>query len=429
MNRQRQTGFTLVELLVVVLIIAILIALLMPALSSAWNTAYTTECKTHLKAIYQATVTFANNDKRADRFMFPAGSGWVSMLLPYVEGNPAVFTCPAAPPPKTPTGTGTSSGGGTGSSTGGTGGSGTPGGYYGSTSGDPWMPNDLPPPTPYCQFAFDIYNGKNTGGKGGSDTYLWTVAVASDWCRPMRTGPNTWHYGIEDQGQAPQAGQAAGGDRDYADIDVEVTYNNGQPTQVKIIQGKNGSNQYGFDMTINGVVAVTNIDGHQGLVVPLVGSPDGVAPSASGIGQGTPGGNTSGTGPGVFGPATYLLPAGYDPLRPTNYGLNKDAGPYGTNLNITKPDNKLIYILDHHDLVVDPSDAVNFDKYFISDPEVWNTKAWAQDGADWHEYQSLRHFGKANVLFCDGHIESLGKGDLDPADNAAASLLWRSFGN
>jgi len=428
MDRQRRKGFTLTELLVVILIIAILIALLMPALSSAWYTAYTTECKTHLKTIYQASVTFANgvSNKKNEPHMFPFGGGWVAQLLPYVEGKMTVFTCPAALPPKTPAGAGTSSGGGTGSSTGGTGSGGTPGDSYGDTPGEPWDADDPPPNTPYCQFAFDIYNGKNTGGSGGGARYLWTVTVTSVWSRPLRTGPNTWHYMIEDQGEAPLPGLTAGGDFDYNDIDVEVTYDNGLPTQVKIIQ-EDQTNSYGFDLTINGVVAVARLDDHQGMVVPLIGSPDGVAPPPSGITQGTPGGATSGNADGTFAPFYYSLPVGLDPLKPSNYGLN--MGTYDVaNLNITKPDNKLIYILDHHDLVVDAFDG-NFDKYFIDIKNLtnWNS-AWGKDGTDWREYQALRHFSQANVLFCDGHIESLGYWDLDPA-NPAARLLWRSSGN
>jgi len=419
MDRQKRAGFSLTELLIVILIIAILIALLMPALASAWYTAYTTECKTHLATIYKASVTF-QNDK--GRVMFPFGDGWVAALLPYVEYNQAVFTCPAALPPKMPAGAGTSSGGGgTGSSTGGTGsGGGTPGSSYDDTPDAPWSADDPPPNTPYCQFAFDVYNGKNTG----LDPYLWTVTVTSEWSRAVRTGPNTWHYMIEDMGWC------SGGDRDYNDIDCEVTYKDGLPTQVKIIQGETAArgyyiNGYGDDLTINGVVAVRKIDDHIGLIVPLVGTPDGVAPPASGVGQGTPGGATSGTGDSGSPTFYYQLPTGLDPAKLANYGLNK--GTYDVaNLNITKPDTKLIYILDHHELVVDA--FADFDKYFIQDPAVWNTMPWAKDAGDWHEYQCLRHFSKANVLFCDGHIESLGYWDLDPV-NPAARSLWRVSGN
>lgn len=251
--------------------------------------------------------------------------------------------------------------------------------------------------------------------------YLWTVTVTSVWARSVRSGPNTWHFMIEDMGDT------GGGDLDYADIDVEVTYDNGLPTQVKIIQGKKGSQTYGYDLTINGVVVVTRIDDHQGLIVKLVSSPDGVAPPASGITRGTPGGSTSGTGSDGSWSFLILGPTTSEPLKPSNYGLNK--GTYDVaNLNITKPDAKLIYILDHHELVADAFDG-NFDKYFIDIKNLtsWNNK-WAQDGADWREYQSLRHFSQANVLFCDGHIESLGHWDLDP-QNPAARSLWRALGN
>ena len=45
------TGFTLVELLVVITIIGILIARLLPAVQAARETARTTECSNHLKQL------------------------------------------------------------------------------------------------------------------------------------------------------------------------------------------------------------------------------------------------------------------------------------------------------------------------------------------------------------------------------------------
>ena len=417
MDRQRRAGFTLTELLGVILIVAILIALLMPALTSAWYAAYTTECKTHLETIYQASVTYMNDTQMNRNWIwFPTGKAWVYLLMPYVEGNLTVFTCPAALPPKGLAGAGSwSDGGGYTNPPGGYTGGGTPGGYYGELPGTSWSASDLPPPTPYCQFAFDIFNGKNTA----VEAYHWTAMVTSEWARSLRTGPNTWHYMIED------LGYIGGGDRDYNDIDVEVTYENGLPTQIKIIQ-EDQSNAYGYNLTINGVTVVTRLDDHRGLVVKLVSSPDGIAPPTSGIGQGTPG---SSTPPeiGSDGSWRFLvqMPSSADALRPSNYGLNK--GTY--DLNITKPDAKLIFILDHgcddNALVVDAFDGT-FDKYFfdIKNLANWNS-AWNKDGAsDWREYQSLRHFRQANVLFCDGHIESLGLGDLDPINSAARSR-WK----
>ena len=387
MDRQRQKGFTLTELLIVILIIAILIALLMPALASAWYTAYTTECKTHLATIYQASVTFANDDsnKRNAQHMFPFGDSWVCMLLPYVEGKMTVFTCPAALPPKTPADAGTSSSGDSGSSTGGT----------------PWNAADPPPNTPYCKFAFDIYMDK------AETSFWWTVSVDSPWSRSIRTGTNTWNYSIEDQGY--QVEQGGTSDLDYNDIVCEVTYKDGFPTQVKILSTSQGAED---DLTVNGIVVIKAVGTHIGAVVSLKGSDD-----ANRV--------TGGNGATTF---YYPWPNGYDPTKPSNYGLNK--GTYDVaNLNITKPDANLIFILDHgcDAPLVDAFDG-NFDKYFIQDPAVWNTLAWAKDGADWREYQSLRHFSKANVLFCDGHIESLGHDDLDPLFSKNWSL-WRSSGN
>jgi prepilin-type processing-associated H-X9-DG protein len=172
---------------------------------------------------------------------------------------------------------------------------------------------------------------------------------------------------------------------------------------------------YGYDMTVNGAIVVHYVDDHRGKIVKLTGSADGTAPS-SGQTPGSPGGQTvSIDSDGNYTVGNIPGLASGVALKPSNYGLNK--GTYDVaNLNITKPDAKLIFILDHHELVVDA--FVDFDKYFIdtSTPNGLTNwiSGWGKDGADWREYQSLRHFSQANVLFCDGHIESLGYERLEP---------------
>jgi prepilin-type processing-associated H-X9-DG protein len=58
-------------------------------------------------------------------------------------------------------------------------------------------------------------------------------------------------------------------------------------------------------------------------------------------------------------------------------------------------------------------DEPYWDKYFILDPDDW-MRRYGDEGGDWQSYQALRHFGKANVLFCDGHIELLSPEELRP---------------
>ncbi|MCA9075219.1 MAG: DUF1559 domain-containing protein [Planctomycetaceae bacterium] len=95
--RKRQTGFTLIELMVVIAIIAILIALLLPAVQQAREAARRTQCKNNLKQIGLAIHNYLD----AYRFLPPSacidpdvtvtgnnGSWGVhGRILPYLDQN------------------------------------------------------------------------------------------------------------------------------------------------------------------------------------------------------------------------------------------------------------------------------------------------------------------------------------------------------
>ena len=72
MTKPRQTGFTLVELLVVITIIGILIGLLLPAVQSARETARRLECQNKVKQISLAAHSFHTLLQR-----FPPQFGWL----------------------------------------------------------------------------------------------------------------------------------------------------------------------------------------------------------------------------------------------------------------------------------------------------------------------------------------------------------------
>jgi prepilin-type N-terminal cleavage/methylation domain-containing protein len=104
MSSRRQTGFTLVELLVVITIIGILMGLLMPAVSMVRESARRTQCANRTRQLAMAVNTFHQSRERYPGFRewkarwnlnttpIPAGANkpvsWLTVLLPYLDQEP-----------------------------------------------------------------------------------------------------------------------------------------------------------------------------------------------------------------------------------------------------------------------------------------------------------------------------------------------------
>jgi prepilin-type N-terminal cleavage/methylation domain-containing protein/prepilin-type processing-associated H-X9-DG protein len=96
-SKQRQAGFTLVELLVVIALIALLIGLLLPAVQSARESARRMQCSNHLKQIGLALHAYHDSMRMLPISLGPHmvqpeprapqlnGTGWIGKVLPQLE--------------------------------------------------------------------------------------------------------------------------------------------------------------------------------------------------------------------------------------------------------------------------------------------------------------------------------------------------------
>lgn len=92
-RKRRQSGFTLVEIMVVVLIIATLVNMAAPAMIQARNNAWTKSCIKNLSTIYAAKQQWALDNHQAGSAL----PTWVN-LQPYVETQYGTVgpVCPAS---------------------------------------------------------------------------------------------------------------------------------------------------------------------------------------------------------------------------------------------------------------------------------------------------------------------------------------------
>jgi prepilin-type N-terminal cleavage/methylation domain-containing protein/prepilin-type processing-associated H-X9-DG protein len=424
LNRPNQRAFTLIELLVVITIIGIMIVLLLPAFQGAYQFALQTTCQRHLKTIFDAMGTYRTD--KGNTTLFATGRGWNGLLLPYLEKNAEVYHCPSVEARLYTTGGTVTLPSDT---------TGQPGSTVspvnpGPTGGPPATSTGGGSVDSAVDISFDVYDS------GSFTNFLWNVSIDSIWCKKDGQGMVANGQGLNADGTkfAMQAGQhryeiedqgwRGGGDKDYRDIDVLVTYDNyNNPISVIVNQeGGNKGHGYRYNLLINGEVLIHNIDNHIGQTIQLRPSDASTTQTSTGTTSTTPppSGTTAPPPPIVvtYVPCDYGLSRGY--YSGISAGVPRDAPTV---------DGKLFMVMDYPKPLVDftsfslsggSANGLNpdFDMYFIdteiNDPgaENWLKTNSATCGTDWRKYQALRHFNRVNMLFADGHIDTLNYQEL-----------------
>jgi prepilin-type N-terminal cleavage/methylation domain-containing protein/prepilin-type processing-associated H-X9-DG protein len=95
-RRDRNSGFTLVELIVVVGVIALLVSILLPAVGKARESGRRAVCTSNLKQLATACTLYSSNDERGV-FVWEANysSDDFSIFYPKYLPNPQVTICPS----------------------------------------------------------------------------------------------------------------------------------------------------------------------------------------------------------------------------------------------------------------------------------------------------------------------------------------------
>jgi len=89
---RKQTGFTLIEVLVVVAIIALLISILLPAIRQARESARASVCGHQQKQLGQAGAMWMTEVKKE---VVPVHRGWAPQLVRVMKGQTELFKCPS----------------------------------------------------------------------------------------------------------------------------------------------------------------------------------------------------------------------------------------------------------------------------------------------------------------------------------------------
>jgi prepilin-type N-terminal cleavage/methylation domain-containing protein/prepilin-type processing-associated H-X9-DG protein len=413
-RRPARSAFSLTELLIVMAIVGVLVALLMPGLSKVRETLHMTQCRTNLYTIYQAYgVWRSDNENR----IFNGGS-WIGRLLPYVEYDVDTFKCPVRQAMT----------------------SGIQAFDYRVVdsdsregqdlieSNDDWAESFEPPLPSDSAFEFQVWwqegwdpNNPNhvSGSEVRSDDLAYTFSLDnSHHCRRRDMGDRVL-YEVDDEGSTGGAGNPP----TYDDIKFMIQYNErGQPVSIQVMTPNSSNtvrqNKYSVDFMVNGEVFIGNWHDRIGETKELK-SDDPTEPGSGGGGT-------------RWNPETQQYETYSRPLIVlADYALSVGTYERRDGSLVHTVDPKLFLIMDFAfgRPLVDFNQGGeraddDWDLYFFEDPQEWEEAYPEQAENGWQTYQALRHFGRANVLHCDGHVEALG-----PEELYYTNPLWVYHGN
>jgi prepilin-type N-terminal cleavage/methylation domain-containing protein/prepilin-type processing-associated H-X9-DG protein len=401
MKRLRRQAFTLVELLVVVAIIAVLVALLVTGTTTAVTAYEATRCQTNLATLYKAHVLWlADRDVSSGRM----DGGWGASIQPYIERSAALLKCPSCPWLAEGIGAGSSSG--------------TTGLEGAADTGHSGVGESEDPVVELQEVTIGVTNAS------GALLYEIPLTDSPYWgmFQTYVLPSGLTRIGCNTDGHKGQDSSGRNSDEDFK---FDVQYKNGQLAKVTYVGGDGNSHvNHGragppylytdFRIAHEPIWGGQRFSGqfgkgHEGEVIDI---PEEARKAAARKRPGKSRKAVTTWTAWAEAPAT---------LSTTNYGISRGAYQNNNGQEVVKPDPRAFFILDYPRPVADytgiggpVADGPFWQNIFISPapPDTWDPPP-GMEGRTWQCVQALRHFGKANVLFCDGHIAALGPEELD----------------
>jgi prepilin-type processing-associated H-X9-DG protein len=258
-----------------------------------------------------------------------------------------------------------------------------------------------------------------SGRKYADGQYLGTAFADSSFgVKTVDKGGDMYYFGIDDRQFFLD--QNLGGE-DYKDIQVNVWLDGDRLYKMEFLDSdfKTGGSYKTFRFEV--------FLGEEKVSDDFVADLGRVIDFSRDASSGTGGGRTSFGGTGGELLTSF---AALGPVKSFDYGLNK-ATFDSDGQRVTRIDPRLILILDYGKSVADYESAGTGKRddwylFFTDDQAKWMDiyHSLLRPSETWLKYMSLRHFGKANVLFCDGHTESLGPDELAETNET----LWKFGG-